>query len=275
MSDTMQALLERLDRLAALLEGGPAHSVQPPAPNHRAFVWSGRFEPVARVAEVDPALLVGVERQKRALYENIRRFLAGAPAHDVLLWGDRGTGKSSLVRTLFRVFPKLALVEVPEPRLPELPSVLEGLDRDPRRWVVYLDDLSFAGTDDRYRELKVLLEGGLRARPENALVVATSNRRHLVPERFPNDGEIHPQETVAEAISLADRFGLSLGFYPFDPATFREAVARHLAAFGVAPPAGWEAEADRWALERGIRSGRTALQAAREIAGDRSSGHGG
>lgn len=267
MTDTIQALLEKLDRIAQLLGGPEPGAAAPPDPGARAFVWQGRFVPVARVAEVDPDLLLGMDRQKAAFYANVERFLAGAPAHDVLLWGDRGTGKSSLVRTLFRAFPNLALVEVPEPRIPELPELLEGLAADPRRWVVYLDDLSFAGTDDRYRELKVLLEGGLRARPENTLVVATSNRRHLVPERFPNDGEIHPQEGVAEAISLADRFGLSLGFYPFDPATYREAVARHLRAFGVEPPPGWEAQAERWALERGIRSGRAALQAAREIAG--------
>ncbi len=275
MTDTLQPLLVKLDRIAALLVDRPAGPGPAPAPDRQAFVWEGRFAPVERIAAVAPDALIGMDRQKEAFYANVRRFLAGTPAHDVLLWGDRGTGKSSLVRTVFHVFPDLAVVEVPEPRIPELPLLLEALDRDPRRWIVYLDDLSFSGPDDRYRELKVLLEGGLRARPANTLAVATSNRRHLVPERFPNDGEIHPQETVAETVSLADRFGLSLGFYPFAPATFREAVARHLRGFGVEPPPGWEAEAERWALERGIRSGRTALQAAREIAGAWFSGHDG
>jgi predicted AAA+ superfamily ATPase len=238
-------------------------------------VWDGPdgFRPVRRPAAVDPELLTGVERQQRAFYANAERFLDEVPSHDVLLWGDRGTGKSSLVRSLLVAFERqeLVLLEVPEDRIPDLPRVLDTLEADPRRWVLYLDDLTFRGPEGHYRELKVLLEGGLEARPENTVAVATSNRRHLVPEAFPGADEIHPEEAVAEVVSLADRFGLSLGFYAFDEATYLEATARHLAAFGVEqPPPGWETQAVRWAMARGIRSGRAAQQAAREIVGEAS-----
>ena len=271
--DPLSGLASRLDRIASALEARLPAGRRPsvPAPEGRAFVWDGPegFRPVRRPAAVDPALLAGVERQKQLLYSNIRGFLAGGPAHDVLLWGERGTGKSSLVRSLLSEFPapELALVEVLETRLPDLPRILDALEGDPRRWVIFLDDLSFRGPGDRYRELKVLLEGGLDARPANTLAVATSNRRHLVPEPFPPSDEIHPEEAVAESVSLADRFGLSLGFYAFDEPTYLEAVRRHLAGLGCEQPgAGWEREALRWAMSRGIRSGRAALQAAREIA---------
>jgi len=268
-------LLPRLDRIAKHLSGWLARQGEPqPAPpglGARAFLWEGPggFRAVRRLATVDPDLLTGIEEQQAAFYANAERFARGLPAHDVLLWGDRGTGKSSLVRSLPLALPRedLVLLEVPEHRVPDLPRVLDAVDADPRRWVLYLDDLSFGSLGERYRELKVLLEGGLEARPGNTLVVATSNRRHLVPETFPDEGEIHPEESVAETVSLADRFGLSLGFYPFDEATYLESVRRHLASLGARTPAGWETEAVRWAMARGIRSGRTALQAARELAG--------
>lgn len=276
----LPALLARLDRIAERLDTALAHGgaedrrhapAPPPAPGCRAFAWEGDggYRAVGRPAAVDPALLTGIARQKAAFYANAERFAQGLPAHDVLLWGERGTGKSSLVRSLPLAVPQeeLVLLAVPEHRAPDLPRVLDALARDPRRWVLYLDDLSFGTPGERYRELKVLLEGGLEERPENTLVVATSNRRHLVPEAFPGDDEIHPEESVAETVSLADRFGLSLGFYPFDEATYLEAVERHLAALGTAAPPGWDAEAVRWAMARGIRSGRTAQQAARELAG--------
>lgn len=223
-----------------------------------------------RLSRMAPDLLTGIDDQKAALYGNVERFLQGAPAHDVLLWGERGTGKSSLVRSLLTAFEAetLALVEVAESHIPDVPELLDALELDPRRWILFLDDLSFAGAGDAYRELKVLLEGGLEARPENTLVVATSNRRHLVPESFARPDEIHPEEGVAEAVSLADRFGLSLGFYAFDETTYLEAVARHLKDLGFEGKGGWQRAAIRWALARGLRSGRTALQAAKEIAAE-------
>jgi predicted AAA+ superfamily ATPase len=268
-------LLERLDRIARALEARaePAPAASRP-PLGRAFSWSpsGGFRPVRRLSTVAPELLIGIDRQKEALYGNVRRFLSAVPAHDALLWGERGTGKSSLVRSLLAAFEaeSLSLVEVAEAHIPRVPDLLDTLEPDPRRWILFLDDLSFAGAGDHYRELKVLLEGGLEARPENTLIVATSNRRHLVPESFAHPDEIHPEEAVAEAVSLADRFGLSLGFYAFDEATYLGAVGRHLEALGAELPIdAWRPQALRWAMGRGLRSGRAALQAAKEIAAER------
>ena len=267
------SLHRQLERIAAALERQyPAAAPADPPPPSRALVWQGAagFRTVRRLEPADPALLVGMDRQKALFYENMQRFARDAPAHDTLLWGERGTGKSTLVRSLLVAVaePALALLAVPEAHLSDLPHILDGLDGDPRRWVLFCDDLSFAETGDRYKEFKVLLEGGLEARPANTLVVATSNRRHLVPEAFAGAAEIHPEEAVAEAISLADRFGLSLGFYPFPQDQYLEAVETHLIALGCTPlPAQWQTEALRWAMARGIRSGRSAEQAARELAG--------
>ncbi|MBI5015750.1 MAG: DUF815 domain-containing protein [Deltaproteobacteria bacterium] len=265
-------LLARLDRIALALEAtSRAPGTPRTPPGGRALSWSpaGGFRPVRRLSEVAPELLIGIDRQKEALYGNVRRFVAGAPAHDALLWGERGAGKSSLVRSLLTAIPDdaLALVEVGEAHIAGVPTLLDALEPDPRRWVLFFDDLSYAGAGDQSRELKVLLEGGLEARPANTLVVATSNRRHLVPESFARSDEIHPEEAVAEAVSLADRFGLSLGFYSFDEPTYLAAVQRHLGALGVGAPGDWQRTALQWALARGIRSGRAALQAAKEIAG--------
>ncbi|HSH71034.1 MAG TPA: ATP-binding protein [Deferrisomatales bacterium] len=269
-------LQRQLERIAAALErqGTPGPETTAPPPG-RALLWQGAagFRAVRRLDAVDPNLLVGLERQKTLLFDNVRRFVAGAPAHDVLLWGDRGTGKSTLVRSLLIAVdePSLALLAVAEAHLSDLPRILDLLEADPRRWLMFCDDLSFGNTGERYKEFKVLLEGGLEARPANTLLVATSNRRHLVPESFATTGEIHPEETVAEEISLADRFGLSLGFYPFNQTQYLEAVERHLAALGCAPcPPEWQTEALRWSMARGIRSGRSALQAARDLAGRHS-----
>lgn len=265
-------ILAVLGRIARALEDRAQPAAAPAGPPAgRAFSWSpeGRFRPVRRLSRVAPGLLAGIERQKDALYDDVRRFLGGAPSHDVLLWGERGTGKSSLVRSLLCAFEgePLCLVEVAEVHIPRVPELLDALEPDPRRWVLFLDDLSFTGAGDHYRELKVLLEGGLEARPENTLILATSNRRHLVPESFTRPDEIHPEEAVAEAVSLADRFGLSLGFYAFDEPTYLEAVGRHLKALGFEPDPQWQRTAIQWALARGIRSGRAAQQAAKEIAG--------
>jgi predicted AAA+ superfamily ATPase len=268
-------LLRTLERIATALEQEPGRTPACcPPPSGRALAWEGLggFRSVRRFAAVAPDLLVGVDRQKQLFYDNARRFAAGAPAHDVLLWGERGTGKSTLVRSLLAAVedPHLTLLAVAESYLSDLPYILDQLEPDPRLCVLFCDDLSFHDTDNRFKELKVLLEGGLEARPSNTLLVATSNRRHLVPESFTAQGEIHPEEAVAEEISLADRFGLSLGFYPFNQGQYLEAVDRHLTELGCPAPAGeWQTEALRWAMARGIRSGRSAQQAAREIAGRR------
>lgn len=235
-----------------------------------AFVWeSDGFRPVHRPAIVDPNLFTGIERQMREFFDNVNRFLQGLPAHEVLLWGERGTGKSSLVRSLLVAFREqnLALLEIPEAYTQDLPTILNILENDPRHWILYLDDFTFQHPGDHYRELKVLLEGGLEAKPLNTLTVATSNRRHLIREAFPDNDEIHPEETTAETMSLADRFGLSLSFYSFDQDTYIAAVARHLEELGAPPPVGWEEAAIKWSMTRGLRSGRVARQAACELVG--------
>lgn len=267
-------LLEKLDRIARALEaraGGSSRRASPPAEG-RAFRWSaeGGFQGLRRPGFVPQDLLTGIDRQRAALVDNVARFLRGAPCHDVLLWGERGSGKSTLVRSLLGAFParELVVVEVGEGDIPAMPRLLDALDGDARRWLLFLDDLSFSGPGDHYRELKVLLDGGIEERPSNALVIATSNRRHLVPEIQDPRDETHPDEAVAEAVSLSDRFGLSLGFYAFDEETYLTAVKCHLSALGAdTRDEGWRAAALQWALARGIRCGRTALQAAKELAG--------
>lgn len=268
-NDIVAALNRICDILAVTNQ--PSIPSSMPDESTNAFVWEHHdgFRPVHRPAMVDPDIFTGIERQTKVFFDNINRFLQGLPAHEVLLWGERGTGKSSLVRSLLVAFREqnLALLEIPEAYTQDLPMILNLLEQDPRHWVLYLDDYAFQHPGDHYRALKVLLEGGLEAKPKNTLTVATSNRRHLMRETFPDQNEIHPEETTAETMSLADRFGLSLSFYSFDQATYLTAVARHLAALGGAPPAEWEDKAIKWAMARGLRSGRVARQAASELMG--------
>ncbi|PLX43013.1 MAG: hypothetical protein C0608_00945 [Deltaproteobacteria bacterium] len=267
--DQLASMVAKLIRNAAGADGADILSSPPKG---GAFTWSGEkgFNAVTRPALIDPAILTGIDKQKERFYFNAERFLLGAPCHDVLLWGERGAGKSSLVRSLPMVFKgrEMALVSLTEEQIPNFPKLMEALHGDARRWVVYLDDLSFESPGGHYRELKSLLEGGVEERPANTMMVVTSNRRHLTVETFADEREIHPGESVAEAISLADRFGLSLGFYTFDEATYLEAVKKHLDALGISKEAGkWQPEAIRWAISRGIRSGRTAKQFAVEWSG--------
>ncbi|PLX41940.1 MAG: hypothetical protein C0609_10665 [Deltaproteobacteria bacterium] len=246
------------------------HAELPPPGSTFTWNFADGFREVTRPSLIDPTILTGIDNQKSRFYFNIERFLSGAPSHDVLLWWERGSGKSSLVRSLPLVFTeqKMALVSVTEEQIPNFPRLMEALVGDERRWVVYLDDLSFESPGGHYRELKSILEGGVEERPENTVMVVTSNRRHLTVETFADEREIHPGESVAELVSLADRFGLSLGFYTFDESTYLEAVKKHLDTLGLSRKAGkWQPEAIRWAMARGIRSGRTAKQFAVEWSG--------
>ncbi|MET1081256.1 MAG: ATP-binding protein [Pseudomonas sp.] len=222
--------------------------------------------------------LVGVDRQCAQLAGNTRQFLAGLPANHALLWGARGTGKSSLVRALLSEYAEqgLRLIEVERDHLADLPRIVEQLAGLPQRFVVFCDDLSFDPGEGDYRVLKTVLDGSLEQAPDNVLLYATSNRRHLVPERESDnenwqrvDGELHPNEAVEDKIALSDRFGLWLSFYPFTQEHYLAVVQhwlRHLAG-----QAGlvwqWdhalEIEAIRWALGRGNRNGRCAYQFAR------------
>ncbi|TFH86999.1 ATP-binding protein [Billgrantia azerbaijanica] len=224
--------------------------------------------------------LLGIERQKLALIDNTRAFLQGLPANHALLWGSRGSGKSSLIRALLNsLAPEgLRLVQVDRHDLGGLPLLVSQLRRFDRRFVVYCDDLSFEGHDDAYKALKSVLDGALTGPPENVLLYATSNRRHLLPESLADNeasqlvgDELHHGDAVEEKISLSDRFGLWLGFYPFNQDTYLEACCHWVSQLGRASD--WNAEARaaaiRFATLRGGRSGRGAWQFACQWVGRR------
>jgi uncharacterized protein len=210
------------------------------------------------------------------LERNTRQFLKGLPANNALLWGSRGTGKSSLLRALLtRYAPEgLRIVQVEAHELVSLPDIVEPLRERPERFIIFADDLSFEADDPGYKALKAALDGALEGTPENVLIYATSNRRHLMPERMVDnlearrvDDEIHPGEAVEEKISLSERFGLWVSFHPFNQDQYLEVVSHWLRRLGATPSAESRAEALRYALLRGSRSGRVAWQFARDWAG--------
>uniref|UniRef100_A0A831UDZ0 DUF815 domain-containing protein n=1 Tax=Geobacter metallireducens TaxID=28232 RepID=A0A831UDZ0_GEOME len=272
----LDQLLDRFDRLLDL-------HLPPPSPggeffaHHLAFRWrragdGGSFLPVEHPHLPDLDDLVGIDLVRDELIRNTGQFVAGYPANNVLLWGERGTGKSTCVKGLLRRFSGdgLRLVEVLRDDLFTLPAIVAPLRRMPQRFILFCDDLSFGEGEGGYRELKALLEGGIEERPSNILFYATSNRRHLLPERMEDNlgGEIHPEEAVSEKLSLADRFGLNLSFYPFDQPTYLAIVARYAEKYAL--PISGEAlrrEALQWALFKGSRSGRAARQFIDDLAG--------
>ena len=277
------ALIDRaatlLDRLEALLPKAPA----PPNWNHEAFRWrkTGRqgflqtLQHPQRLALDD---LLCLERQKGELERNTRQFLAGKSANNSLLWGSRGTGKSSLIKALFNQFREqgLRLIEVDKNDLIDLPDILELIRYRPERFILFCDDLSFEAGESGYKALKATLDGSLDATPDNVLIYATSNRRHLMPELMRENhdtrivnGEIHPSEGVEEKISLSDRFGLWVSFHPFTQEQYLTIVRHWLRRLGIDDVDRENVErcALQWALRRGARSGRTAWQFARDWAG--------
>ncbi|MGB9670496.1 MAG: ATP-binding protein [Halothiobacillaceae bacterium] len=235
-----------------------------------AALWRARRQVLKAVAEADldiPALesLLGIERQKSALLDNLRRFALGQPANHALLWGARGCGKSSLVKAVFGVLRHegLRLVQIDKEDLLDLPDLADELRHQPYRFLVFCDDLSFQPGEPAFRALKTVLDGSIERPPENILLVATSNRRHLVPEWMADnlaathvEGELHLGDASEEQLALADRFGLWLSFYPPDQDTFLAMVE----ARGVKLDAAARLEAIRFATLRGGRSGRAARQ---------------
>lgn len=267
--------LSVLNRLDALL---PPEIVEPDWDNTIAYRWqragnAGILHSLPRPHTFPLARLAAVDKQMAQLVRNTEQFLASRPANNVLLTGARGTGKSSLIKALLHEYAEhgLRLIEVDKYDLATLPALLTVLAQRPEKFIVFCDDLSFEDGEDGYKTLKTALDGSLSRRADNVLVYATSNRRHLMPEFMQDNvgkgGEIHPKEAIEEKVSLSDRFGLWLSFYPFDQNEYLAAVANWLADFGLDLDDTARHAALNWAQMRGSRSGRTAYQFACDWAG--------
>lgn len=284
--DKLEQFLTRAEGVLARLE-----AMLPPATpeidwdSAVAFRWRkkqqgrGFLQPVAHVSAITLGDLQNIERQKALIEQNTRQFVQGEPANNVLLTGARGTGKSSLIKACLNQYASqgLRLIEVDKDDLTDLGDIVDLISQRPERFVVFCDDLSFEDGESGYKALKVALDGSVAAQSDNVLIYATSNRRHLLPEymkdnesyRHTDDGEIHPGEVIEEKISLSERFGLWVSFYPFKQDDYLTIVSHWLQHFGV-PESQTESarhEALIWALERGSRSGRVAFQFARDWAG--------
>ncbi|MEC5161023.1 uncharacterized protein ACFDR9_000296 [Janthinobacterium sp. CG_23.3] len=250
-----------------------------------AYRWRKRaggasyLQAVAHVSQIGLSDLHNIGTQKSQIEQNTRQFVSGRPANNVLLTGARGTGKSSLIKACLNQFAKdgLRLIEVDKDDLAELPDIVDLVAGRAERFIVFCDDLSFEEGESGYKALKVALDGSISAQSDNVLIYATSNRRHLLPERMSDnssyrqteDGDLHPGETVEEKISLSERFGLWLSFYPFKQDDYLDIVAHWLGTFGCDAEqiAAARGDALRWALMRGSRSGRVAWQFAKDHAG--------
>jgi len=287
-TDQLTQVLTRLDRVLDIAErvlaaqhGGPDDAVLDSA---AAFIWQrrngmGLFRPVRHIDPIRLADLKGINWAITTLVRNTRQFLNGAPANHALLWGERGTGKSSAVKALLNEFypDGLRLVQLHRHDLLDLPEIMERLWDRQEKYILFCDDLAFEADDAEYKELKALLEGGLHERPKNMLIYATSNRRHLMPTRMSDsiahamaseNDEAHPGDTLEEQLSLVDRFGLRLGFYHIDQETYLEIVQNMVSARGISyDPDKLEHEALRWTLSHSSRSGRSARQFVDDLEG--------
>ena len=281
----VDSLLARAESVLARLEAVLPHAATAPDwAASVAFRYRRRgsgcvLEPVRHVATIRLSDLKEVEPQKERLLRNTAQFVAGRGANNVLLTGARGTGKSSLIKACLNEFAPqgLRLIEVDKADLVDLPDLVDLVAERPERFIVFCDDLSFDEGEPGYKALKSVLDGSVAQASDNLLIYATSNRRHLLPEymkenlryQHTEDGEVHPGEGVEEKISLSERFGLWISFYPFTQAEYLAIVAQWLRFFGASEAAIRQARQDAlvWALERGSRSGRVAQQFARDHAG--------
>lgn len=281
----LDSVLARAEQLLARLEAVLPHP--PAAPDWAASIAfryrkrgaSGVLEPVRHVATIRLDALVEVAPQKERLVRNTRQFVEGHGANNVLLTGARGTGKSSLIKAVLNEFAPqgLRLIEVDKADLVDLPDIVDLVASRPERFIVFCDDLSFDEGEAGYKALKSILDGSVAQASDNVLIYATSNRRHLLPEymkenltyQHTEDGEVHPGEVVEEKISLSERFGLWISFYPFSQDEYLAVVAQWLRGHGVPEDAIAAARQESlvWALERGSRSGRVAFQFAKDYAG--------
>ena len=287
MNETFERLLERAEQLMCRIEGVlPQPLAAPDWGASVAFRYRRRgsghgvLEPVRHVGNITLDDLQEIDDQKAKIRRNTEQFVAGRPANNVLLTGARGTGKSSLIKACLNAYAAqgLRLIEVDKTDLVDLPDIVDLVAERPEKFIVFCDDLSFEEGESGYKALKSILDGSVAAASPNVLIYATSNRRHLLPEymkdnlsyQHTEDGEVHPGEVIEEKISLSERFGLWVSFYPFSQDEYLAIVAQWLAAFGIRGDAALAAarpEALVWALERGSRSGRVAYQFARDHAG--------
>ncbi len=283
--DKLERFLDRADRFLDRLERVLPKSGAASAPDWgaaAAFRWEhGRLVPVPHFHRTHLADLLCIEAQKQLVEQNTRQFARGRPANNVLLTGSRGTGKSSLVKALLNEYASegLRVIEVGKPALAELPRIIGLVAERPERFILYCDDLSFNADEPGYQALKAALDGSLVSFSDNLLIYATSNRRHLMPEYMEENlgaqhlgEEIHPAEGVEEKISLSERFGLWVSFYPFSQDDYLEIVAHWLQYLGVERVLDGAARqaALQWSIQRGSRSGRVAWQFARDWAGKQS-----
>ena len=284
-SEPLLHLISRAEALITRLEAALPHTLAAPdwaastAFRYRRRAGGCALEPVQHVASIRLDALVEVEPQKERLVRNTEQFVAGRSANNVLLTGARGTGKSSLIMACLNEFSTqgLRLIEVDKADLVDLPDIVDLVAGRPERFIVFCDDLSFDEGEAGYKALKSILDGSIAQASDNVLIYATSNRRHLLPEYMKEnlsythteDGEVHPGEVIEEKISLSERFGLWVSFYPFTQDEYLAIVAQWLRGHGVDEDAIAAARQESlvWALERGSRSGRVAFQFARDYAG--------
>jgi len=287
MNESFERLLQRAEQLIQRIEAVLPQPLGEPdwgasvAFRYRKRGGHGLLEPVRHVASIDLSDLREIDEQKRKIQRNTEHFVNGLPANNVLLTGARGTGKSSLIKACLNAYAAqgLRLIEVDKADLTDLPDIVDVVSGRPEKFMVFCDDLSFEDGEAGYKALKSILDGSVAASTPNVLIYATSNRRHLLPEYMKEnlsythteDGEVHPGEAVEEKISLSERFGLWVSFYPFSQDEYLSVVNQWLSHYGV-PTAEFDAArplALVWALERGSRSGRVAYQFARDFAGNR------
>jgi len=286
MNDAFERLITRAEQVLGRLEAILPAPLAPPDWTE-AIAWryrrrsngAGRLEPVRHISGLALSELREIEPQKERIERNTRQFVEGRSANNVLLTGARGTGKSSLIKACLKTFAPqgLRLIEVDKSDLADLPDIVDMVADRPEKFIVFCDDLSFEDGESGYKALKSALDGSVAASTPNVLIYATSNRRHLLPEYMAEnltyshtpDGEIHPGEVIEEKISLSERFGLWVSFYPFTQDEYLTICGQWLSSFGQTPEqiAAARPEALVWALERGSRSGRVAYQFARDNAG--------
>lgn len=289
MTVSLERLLERAEQLIQRIEsvlpqplGAPDWTASVAFRYRKRSNGHGVLEPVRQVAQMRLSDLQEIDGQKEKIQRNTLQFVHGLPANNVLLTGARGTGKSSLVKACLSEYHQsgLRLIEVDKADLIDLPDIVDVVSDRPERFIVFCDDLSFEDGESGYKALKSILDGSVSAAGQNVLIYATSNRRHLLPEYMKEnlsythtaDGEVHPGEVIEEKISLSERFGLWVSFYPFSQEEYLAIVSQWLSAMCIDAEsiAGAHPQALVWALERGSRSGRVAYQFARDFAGSRS-----